>query len=155
MYSVLSWASSVHRTACYCVMYCFIKHRRMKTCGDWKNSSTYAHSRQKVEVTARSVGRSVIQAFSQAGTHWLRSWVGHKTCRLSVNINTIVSEIDEMVRAVKRISVTNLEFGTQPLVVVFGTLPVNVSAITKRGSRRVPKKLPEPRYKSQCSGRKQ
>ena len=59
----------------------------MKTCGDWKNSSTYAHSRQKVEVTVRSV----IEAFSQAGTHWLRIRVGLVTCRLRVNISTIVS----------------------------------------------------------------
>jgi len=86
----------------------------MKTCGDLRNSYTYAHSRQKVEVTARSVGRSVIQAFSQAGTHWLRIRVGLVTCRLSVNINTIVSEIDEMVQAVKRISVTNLELAFNP-----------------------------------------
>jgi hypothetical protein len=112
--SVLSWASFVHYTAYYCVMYCFIKHHRMKTCGDWKNSSTYAHSRQKVEVTPSSVGRSVIQAFSQASTHWLRSWVGLVTCRLSVNINRIVSEVDEMARAVKLISVTNLVLAFNP-----------------------------------------
>lgn len=155
--SVLSWASSVHYTAYYCVMYCFIKHHRMKTCGDWKNSSTYAHSRQKVEVTAWSVGRSVDRSFRPSvSQHPLVKKLGRSRNLSAVRKHQHDCQWDRWNGTGGQTYICDeFRVGIQPLVVVFGTLPMSVSAITKRGSRWVPKKLSEPRYKSQCSGRKQ
>ena len=122
--SVLSWASSVHFTACYCVMYCFIQHHRIKTYGDWKNGSTCAYSRQKVEVT----GRSVIQS----GRLPLVKKLG-RSCSLSATRKHLHDRLwDRWNGAGGQTCICEVfRVGIQPFVVVFGALPVNVWAITK------------------------
>jgi len=143
--SVVSWGSSVHSTACYCVMYCTAPSGTTV----WRRVGTgriappvHILGRRWKWPLCRSIGHSGLQS----GRHALVKKLGRSRNPSAVRKHQHDCHWDRWNGVDDQTCICDVfRVGNQPLVVVSGTLPMSVSAVTKRGSIWVPKNSPSQR----------